>query len=154
MKIIITTILSALLISVSDFDLSAQSVYDTVATNYNCNTDLDTFNGLPIYSNSSILPEYPGGLDSLFDFISKNVRFQKPDTTEPLQFKIVISFIIDTAGICRNFCVVNRLYPDRLTKFEIECLRVYSQMPTWTPAVSRDRKVPYRYTIPTNFDYD
>jgi hypothetical protein len=134
--------------------INAQTKYDSINAHYNCIEGIDSLDGLPIYTITSKLPEYPGGIEKLYEFLTENVKYPKIDSIEEIQFTIRVSFIVDTAGNCVNFCVINRRYPDKLTVFELECLRTYASMPKWIPGEAHGRKVPVSFIIPARFEYE
>lgn len=135
-------------------NLTAQSTYDSTAFNYNCFLNNDSVEGLPVRNVAPILPEFSGGMEKLYSFLSENIKLPSVDSTNELQFKITISFVVDTTGNCINFCVINRKYPDRLSILETECLRVLALMPPWVPGQADGRKVPVIFILPIHIDYE
>lgn len=102
-----------------------------------------------------IMPEFPGGNDSMFCFIESNLNYKilnySTDSTGRLFFK----FVIDSTGLVRN---VELLIPSpkkviRNKEIETEITRVLELMPKWKSATLDGKKVSCRYTYPFFIPY-
>ena len=87
------------------------------------------------------MPEYPGGLTALSQFISENL----PNTQE--QGKVYVQFIVNKDGSISHVKVL-RSNSEKLSEKAIE---VIQKMPAWKPGKQRGVPVKVAYTIPIEF---
>jgi protein TonB len=77
-------------------------------------------------------PEFPGGVDSLKNFLLANTKY--PDTCISLNSKgkVLMQFCVEPDGSITNI----KAYRNNTgcDQFSIECIRVISSMPKWLPA--------------------
>ena len=93
------------------------------------------------------LPEFPGGTDSLLDYLRKNIKYPALCRENNVQGRVVVSFIIDTDGSITEAEVVRSVDP----LLDAEALRTISQMPAWKPGKKNGNIVRVRYAVPINF---
>ena len=96
------------------------------------------------------LPKFPGGNDSLFYFIRKNVNFT--NIKESLQkgnghATALIGFYVAKDGSLIDIQVEKGFSPD----VDKEALHVVSIMPKWKPAIIYGRKVCMQMVFPITF---
>jgi hypothetical protein len=67
---------------------------------YHCSEDLDSLDGLPIYTIADKMPEYPGGEEARIKFFIENIHYPEIDSSDAamIQSTVYGSFIIDTSG--------------------------------------------------------
>jgi hypothetical protein len=93
-----------------------------------------------------ILPEFPGGEDSLFAFIHNHLNNNHVSGCGT--GKVYVQFIIDTLGtfskimLRKGYCLLN----------DQEALRIVSIMPKWVPGIYNGKKTSFQYTIPIIFN--
>jgi len=92
-----------------------------------------------------IMPEFPGGMDSLYRFLRQNLIF--PHTQAFLQGTVIVEFIIDSLGKVRVPKVLVPLFPD----CDKEALRVVSIMPDWKPGIHKGKPVSVYFMLPIRF---
>jgi cytochrome b involved in lipid metabolism len=99
------------------------------------------------------LPKFPGGNDSLFYFIRKNVNFtnikdslQKGDENHS-RGRVLIEFYVAKDGSLKNIHVERGFSPDA----DMEALRVFNMMPKWKPAIIYGRQVCLQMVFPIIF---
>jgi len=95
-----------------------------------------------IYEHVSIMPEFPGGEDSLFAFAGKN--FVYPSIEAHVEGKIITSFIIESDGQITNKKIVSGLYKD----IDDNVLKLIDKMPRWNSGLCNGKKVAVRYIFP------
>jgi len=98
-------------------------------------------------------PKFPGGLDSLWCFIERNLRSDIVNSdTESIRY--VFKFVIDSSGVAKNFIFLTKLPRGLITKNdslkEIEILRVLCLMPRWEPAKQDNMGISCWFTLPIN----
>ena len=101
-----------------------------------------------ILDGAEFMPEYPGGVEALRRFLSRNLNVPE-DAVEPGQrIKIPVKFVVTKDG---NLSAVEFLVqPDE--RFKKEILRVMSKMPKWKPGSQHGKTVNVYYTIPIIFE--
>ncbi len=89
------------------------------------------------------MPQFPGGDDSLWNFIVKN--FEYPHHP-PKSAKIYVAFTIEDGGSVSNL----RIYKGAEERLDDEILRVFKKMPNWVPGSCEGILVPVVVVIPIN----
>jgi TonB family protein len=100
-----------------------------------------------VYGKVSQMPQFPGGEDSLIQYISQNLRW--PSTEAPCEGTVYITFIVQPDGSITNIQILRSLCP----KYNEEALRVISLFPAWEPGKCHDIAVPVRITLPVRFSF-
>tara|TARA_B100000809_G_scaffold13391_2_gene12231 strand:+ start:1179 stop:2036 length:858 start_codon:yes stop_codon:yes gene_type:complete len=96
------------------------------------------------------MPEFVGGIDSLFSFLEKNLVYPEKEKTSNIQGKVYVNFIIDRYG-----AVIEPIILRGLTEnCDNEVLRVVKLMPKWIPGEHRGKKVKVSYNLPIKFSLD
>jgi hypothetical protein len=99
------------------------------------------------FSSLSVLPEFPGGFDSLTVFIQKNFEFSQGDFEE-IEGKIKSTFVVDTLGKVVDIEIIERLRKD----YDTASYKVISKIPDWKPAEMRNgKKVKVKFLLPFKF---
>ena len=93
------------------------------------------------------MPEYPGGVNELLKYLSKNVRYPEAAKKAKKQGRVVVQFVVDKEGNITNPSVVRGVDKD----LDAEAVRVISSMPRWTPGMQDGKAVAVKYTIPVMF---
>jgi periplasmic protein TonB len=144
-------IIAAFLLS-SVVTVFAQNKTIVIDDNYKCSCKVDSVDKLPVFSIAQKMPEFPGGEAAMMKFISNNLVYSLRDTTEQIQTKVLVMFIVDTGGNLRNICVKNPRHADRFTQFEKECMKVFTKMPKWSAGELNGKKVNVKYDCPIHVD--
>lgn len=102
---------------------------------------------LTIYTEPDEAPMFPGGMEGLKTFISKNVRYPDYCRKNEIEGRVIVQFVINKDGSISDAEVVKSV-----DKFlDKEALRVISSMPTWKPGMKDGRDVRTRSTMPIIF---
>jgi len=96
------------------------------------------------------MPEFPGGIQEMYRFLGKNIRYPAEAWRGNVEGKVVITFTVAANGRIRNPQVTQSLGGGT----DEEALRVVLNMPTWKPAVQNGRPVPMEYVLPIDFQID
>ena len=93
------------------------------------------------------MPEYPGGMPAMMEFISKNIKYPAAAQQAKIQGRVVIQFIVDKEGniICPR--VIRGADP----LLDAEAIRLTTIMPKWKPGMQRGQAVNVKYTVPIMF---
>jgi TonB family protein len=93
-------------------------------------------------------PEFPGGTDAFFKFLSKNLKW--PKDSEDAMGRVIISFVIERDGRLSNFKIEKSLGKE----LDEEAIRVIKLSQKWKAGVKNGYKVRVRYFVPISFEYD
>lgn len=96
-------------------------------------------------------PVFPGGPDSLYAFIGRNILYPAVARENNISGKVVLKFYIDKKGYVRDLSVLKSISP----ALDTEALRVMELMNTqgyrWTPAMHEGQVVSMHFVMPINF---
>lgn len=93
------------------------------------------------------MPEFPGGMAKLMEYISKNIQYPAEAQTAGTQGRVIIQMIIDENGKINNPRVLQGVDP----LLDAEAIRLMNAMPNWKPGTQRGVTVKVKYTIPVVF---
>jgi protein TonB len=99
-----------------------------------------------IYSSADVMPQFPGGLKALNNFLKKNIK--APDEVEEgTKISVKVRFVVDITGQLQSFKVVN----SGGEIFDNEVLPVLKKMPQWIPGKSKGKNVAVYFIVPVIF---
>lgn len=90
------------------------------------------------------MPEFPGGMSALLDFIQSHLQHSKADS----QKRVIVQFIIDEEGNIVKPIILRKINPE----LDKEALRILGLMPKWKPGKQNGKTEKVRYTLPITFD--
>ncbi len=93
------------------------------------------------------MPEYPGGMKELMNFLGKNIQYPAEAHKKGIQGRVIVQFLVKKDGSTSDFNVIRSIHP----LLDAEALRVLKAMPKWKPGVHEGQAVNVRYTIPVSF---
>ena len=93
------------------------------------------------------MPEFPGGMNAMIQFLATNVRYPKKAFLNEVQGKVVVSFVVSKNGSIGDAMIAKSVDPE----LDAEALRVVQAMPNWTPGKKNGEPVAVRYTVPIQF---
>lgn len=100
------------------------------------------------YTNTEVLPAYPGGQKALERFFEDNIQYPEAATENDAQGTVKLSFAVDENGkIYQPVATGNKIGYG----LEEEAIRVFNKMPKWTPGKIKGKNVKSRFTLPINF---
>jgi hypothetical protein len=94
-------------------------------------------------------PEFPGGLEGLYNYLKKNIRYPNLCGGYFAGGKVFLSFIIREDGRITDIEVMKGL-PEALW-CEKEAIRVIQNMPKWKPGTMAGKPVAVKYALPVKF---
>lgn len=100
-----------------------------------------------VYDVVDKMPEFPGGMAGLMQYLSKNIRYPAEAHTKGIQGRVTVSVIINAEGKAVNASIVRSVDPI----LDAEALRVASNMTGWTPGTKDGKPVNVKYTFPVTF---
>ena len=96
------------------------------------------------------MPEFPGGEEALYKYLSKNLKYPDIAKEQNLQGKVFVQFIVEKDGSISNPKAVR----DIGGGCGEEAVRVVRGMPKWTPGKQRTQTVRVQYTLPVVFQLE
>lgn len=90
------------------------------------------------------MPEFPGGMSALLDFIQSHLQHNKADS----KVRVIVQFIIDEEGNIVKPIILRKINPE----LDKEALRILGLMPKWKPGKQNGKAEKVRYTLPITFD--
>lgn len=100
-----------------------------------------------VYDVVDKMPEFPGGMVALMQYLSKNIRYPAEAQTKGIQGRVTVAVIINTEGKAVNASIVRSVDPS----LDAEALRVAGTMPDWVPGTKDGKPVNVKYTFPVTF---
>ena len=94
------------------------------------------------------MPEFPGGQQALFKYLSENVKYPVIAQENGIQGRVICQFVVNKDGSIVDVEVVRSGGDPSLDK---EAGRVIKSMPKWKPGKKRGKPVRVKYTVPVNF---
>lgn len=92
------------------------------------------------------MPEFPGGNDSLMQYMKNELKY--PNVGEKnINGTVIVEFIIEKDGQVSNAKVLQSVYPE----FDAEAIRVISSLPKWIPGKHNGKPVRVKQQIPIRF---
>ena len=103
-----------------------------------------------IYVQVQVAPEYLGGENAMYEFISKNVNYPVKEKENGITGRVVVRFAVIQDGSINNIEILTKT-PEG---FNQEVIRVIKLMPKWKPGMQDGRVVPVYFTLPVVFQLD
>lgn len=92
------------------------------------------------YDFVDLKPEFPGGGQSLINYINSNRQYPKEAYEVGIQGRVTCSFIVNTDGKISHIKVLRGVEPS----LNSEAIRLIVEMPDWIPGQINGQKVPVR----------
>lgn len=100
-----------------------------------------------VYEVVDKMPEFPGGMVGLMQYLSKNIKYPADARTKGKEGRVIVSVIINTKGKATNPTIIKSVDPS----LDAEALRVAGTMPDWVPGTKNGIPVNVKYTFPVTF---
>lgn len=97
-----------------------------------------------VYQVAEEMPEFPGGMPALMEFIWKNLRHDKAEKKE----RVIIQIVVDKEGNATNPMVLRSVAPT----LDEEALRIVSLMPKWKPGKQAGKNRNVKFVFPVVFE--
>ena len=101
----------------------------------------------PVFEVVENMPEFPGGMGGLMQYLSKNIKYPVEAQKAGIQGRVIMQVIIDENGNVTNPKVTQPVDP----LLDTEAIRVTASMPKWKPGTQRGMPVNVKYTFPIVF---
>jgi protein TonB len=93
------------------------------------------------------MPEFPGGPQALFEWLSKNIKYPAIAEENGVQGRVIVTFVVERDGSVTDVKVVKSVDPS----LDREATRVVKSMPNWIPGKQNGSAVRVKYTVPVTF---
>ncbi|MFW5832307.1 MAG: energy transducer TonB [Prolixibacteraceae bacterium] len=93
------------------------------------------------------MPEYPGGKEALFKFISENVQYPENAKKEGVTGKVYVSFVVDKNGSVSDVEIARGVD----SELDKEAVRVLKKLEKWKPGKKDGELVKVGFTMPIHF---
>ncbi len=100
-----------------------------------------------VYTVVEVMPEFPGGNEALFAYISKNIKYPEKAKKEKIQGRVFVSFVVEKSGNVSNASILRGIGGG----CDEESLRVVSEMPDWKPGLQDGKPVRVQFNLPIKF---
>lgn len=100
-----------------------------------------------VYEAVEQMPEFPGGMAGLMQYITKNLRYPEEAKAKGIQGRVTVRVVVNTEGKVTNAEVLRSADP----ALDAEALRVASSLPDWKPGMQDGKPVNVRFIFPVNF---
>lgn len=94
-----------------------------------------------------IMPEFPGGLEALLNYLSRNIRYPTEARQQGIQGRVYLSFVIEKNGSVSTIEILRGIGGG----CDEEAIRVVEKMPNWNPGKQNGRPVRVIYNLPVRF---
>lgn len=104
----------------------------------------------PISTSPDVVPEYPGGMAALLEYLQRNMRYPNEAKENEIQGRVVVRFIVNAQGKIEGAEVQKGIGYG----CDKEALRVVNAMKPWKPGQVKGKAVKVYYTLPITFRLD
>jgi TonB family protein len=93
------------------------------------------------------MPEFPGDMDSLKNFIKKELIYPENCKRDSISGVVLIGFVVEKDGTVTNVKAIMSAHPD----LDAEAVRVIENMPKWKPGKQQGKPFRVSMQIPIRF---
>ena len=93
-------------------------------------------------------PEFPGGSDSLYAYIARNIKYPETAKKEKIEGRVFVTFVVEKDGRITG----ERILRDIGGGCGEEVLRVIRTMPKWKPGTQDGKPVRVQFNLPVAFE--
>ena len=100
-----------------------------------------------VYDKVEVMPEYPGGMEALFEYMKNNVKYPEKAKEQKIEGRVVVGFIVEKDGSISEVHSLKAVHP----LLEQEAIRLVNNMPKWIPGKVKGKAVRVSFALPVNF---
>lgn len=100
-----------------------------------------------IFSNINQMPEFPGGMDALQQYLRDHFKYPEQALKEGIGGKVEVRFTVNKDGSIIDAIIKKGIGHG----CDEEALRLVKEMPRWQPGMHNGKLVQVFYTMPVNF---
>ena len=115
-----------------------------------CQNEVKVSDDDAIFFVVEVQPEFPGGLDSMYAYIVKNLKYPEAAKEKGIEGRVFVSFIIEKDGSISNILIKRAIGGgcDEAAKEVVE------KMPKWKPGTQRGKPVRVQFNLPIKFELE
>lgn len=115
-----------------------------------CQNEVKVSDDDAIFFVVEVQPEFPGGMDSMYAFIQKNLIYPEKAKAEGIEGRVFITFTIEKDGSVSNVKILRGIGGgcDEAAKEVVE------KMPKWEPGTQRGKPVRVQFNLPIKFELE
>lgn len=100
------------------------------------------------------MPEFPGGMPGLMEFIRQNIRYPQAARQSKLEGRVIVQVVIDKDGSVIQPRILRSINPVLSADAALceEALRIVSIMPKWKPGSQHEVNLKVRFAFPIKFE--
>jgi len=98
-----------------------------------------------IYTSVEKVPEFPGGIQALMNYLKDNNSLKGTDKN--INGRVILSFVVEINGTLTDIKVARGIS----TECDAEALRMLKLSPKWHPGIANGKSVRVAYMIPVQF---
>lgn len=135
-------------VEVDDVEINAEVDQNEVIEEYVApEVEEDEIVEAEIFTVVEEMPEFPGGMAKLAEYLGKNIKYPQLARESGIQGRVFINFVVENDGSVTNVKVMRSLGGG----CDEEAIRVVKSMPKWKPGKQRGKPVRVSYNLPVNF---
>jgi len=101
----------------------------------------------PIFTVVEKMPEFPGGMEKMMQFITNKIRYPQEAKEANVEGKVYVQFVVNKNGSITDVKVIRGIG----SGCDEEAMRVVQSMPKWNPGTQRGKPVNVRMLLPVSF---
>lgn len=115
-----------------------------------CQNEVKVSDDEAIFFVVEVQPEFPGGMDSMYAYIQKNLVYPEKAKAEGIEGRVFITFTIEKDGSVSNVKILRGIGGgcDEAAKEVVE------KMPKWKPGTQRGKPVRVQFNLPIKFELE
>jgi TonB family protein len=99
---------------------------------------------------AEIMPEFPGGAQSMQEFIKNNINYPDLAKENNIEGKVFMKFVVRSTGEIDNIQIVRGVHK----VLDTAAMELVKKMPRWIPGVQNGKTVPVYFILPVVFRLD
>lgn len=115
-----------------------------------CQNEVKVSDDDAIFFVVEVQPEFPGGMDSMYAFIQKNLIYPEKAKAEGIEGRVFITFTIEKDGSVSNVKILRGIGGG----CEEAAKEVVEKMPKWKPGTQRGKPVRVQFNLPIKFELE
>ena len=100
-----------------------------------------------VYSAVEHEPTFPGGIEKLYAYLTKNLVYPRVAKENNIQGRVFVTFVVEKDGSLTGIQIKKGLSPE----CDAEAIRLVQNLPKWIPGIQNSRAVRVQYTLPVLF---
>ncbi|MBN2727615.1 MAG: energy transducer TonB [Bacteroidales bacterium] len=112
--------------------------------NRNNKTEKSIELGLDAENIAELMPEFPGGDEALYEYLSKNLVTEGLNEDEIANTKVYVQFVVDDTGQITMVRILRGITPE----FNQQVVDLFYNMPKWNPGMNDGKTVAVKLVLP------